>query len=75
MGLPRTVRFENELEKEVEEYLKINKLKFSQLISAAIIKFISEPQTVTLVPANTKKFMSAAEKAFEKHKDAMDKLK
>ena len=40
----------------------------------AVAKFISEPQTIKLMPADTKEFLKTAEKAFEKHKDAMDKL-
>jgi hypothetical protein len=75
MGLPKTVRFEDELEKEIEEYLEINNLKFSQLLHSAIRKFISETQTITLVPANTGKFLKTAKRAFKKHKNAMDKLK
>lgn len=58
-----------------EDVLKTNKLKFSQLVSMAVEKFISEPQTIKLLPAETKEFLDVAEPAFNKHKDAMDKLK
>ncbi len=75
MALPKSVRLDSTLETKVKAYLKANKLKFSQLVSMAVEKFISEPQTIQLVPANTKEFLNRAEKAFEKHKDAMDKLK
>lgn len=75
MGLPKTVRLDNDLEKKVERYLKSNDIKFPQLINLAIEKFISEPQTIQLVPVKTADFMKVAEKAFKKHKDAMDKLK
>lgn len=75
MGLPKTVRFDDALEKQVKQYLDANGLKFAQLVNIAVAKFISEPQTIELAPVNTKDFMATAEKAFKKHKGAMDKLK
>jgi len=75
MALPKSVRLEPKLEGKVQSYLKKNKIKFSQLVSLAVSKFISEPQTIQLVPADSKKFLQDVEKAYEKHKDAMDKLK
>lgn len=75
MGLPKTVRFDDELEQKVEEYLEANGIKFAQLVNMAIEKFITEPQTITLAPVATKDFLTTAKKAFKKHRDAMDKLK
>lgn len=75
MGLPKTVRLEEELEHKVEEYLEANGVKFSQLMNMAVAKFISEPQTIHLAPVKTEAFSEQARKAFKKHKDAMDKLK
>ena len=75
MALPKSVRLEPSLEGKVKSYLKKNKIKFAQLVSLAVAKFISEPQTIELVPADTKKFARDVEEAFETHKDAMDKLK
>ncbi len=75
MGLPKTVRFEEDLEVKVEEYLAANGVKFSQLVNMAVAKFISEPQTIHLAPVDTNKFAEHAKKAFKKHKNAMDKLK
>lgn len=75
MGLPRTVRLDHELELKTEHYLKTNEMKFPQLVKMAIAKFISEPQTIQLIPVNEKEFLSVAKKAFKHHKDAMDKLK
>lgn len=75
MGLPKTVRFDDELEKKIEQYLETNGLKFSQLVNLAVEKFITVPQTIQLAPVETKDFLSTAKKAFHKHKDAMDKLK
>ena len=75
MGLPKTVRFDEELEGKVEKYLEANGIKFSQLVNMAVEKFISEPQTIQLMPVDLKDFEKAAEHAFKKHKNAMDKLK
>lgn len=75
MGLPKTVRFEGDLENKVEEYLEANGVKFSQLVNMAVAKFISEPQTIHLTPVDTKAFVEQAKKVFKKHKHAMDKLK
>jgi hypothetical protein len=75
MGLPKTVRFEEDLEHKVEEYLEANGVKFSQLVNMAVAKFISEPQTIHLAPVHTKAFAEQATKALKKHKNAMDKLK
>lgn len=75
MGLPKTVRFEEELEEKVEKYLEANGIKFSQLVNMAVSKFISEPQTIQLAPVNKAEFMKTAAEAFTKHKNAMDKLK
>lgn len=75
MGLPKTIRFDDDLEKKVEKYLEANGIKFVQLVNMAVAKFITEPQTIQLAPVDTKDFMATAQKAFKKHKDAMDKLK
>jgi hypothetical protein len=75
MELPKTVRFEEELEEKVEKYLESNEIKFSQLINMAVEKFISEPQTIELKPVDRQEFLKIAKKAFKKHKGALDKLK
>ena len=36
MGLPKTVRFDDELESKVEEYIEKNDIKFSQLIKSIL---------------------------------------
>jgi predicted transcriptional regulator len=75
VGLPKTVRLDDELESKVEEYIEKNDIKFSQLINIAVEKFISEPQSIELEPIDSKKWKAAATKAYSKHKHAMDKLK
>ena len=74
MGIPKTVRFNEELMLRVEEYLQRNKIKFSQLIQMAITKFISKRQAIELVPVSSKKWKETMVKVYKKHKHAMDKL-
>lgn len=62
MGLPKTVRLEEELEHKVEEYLEANGVKFSQLMNMAVAKFISEPQTIHLAPVKTEAFSEQPKK-------------
>ncbi len=75
MGLPKTVRFDDELEAKVEEYIEKNDIKFTQLVNIAVEKFISEPQIIELTPIDSKKWEQTVTKAYKKHKGAMDKLK
>ncbi|MDR2874666.1 MAG: hypothetical protein LBV44_01885 [Methylobacillus sp.] len=75
MGIPKTVRFDDELEKQVEQYIDANGIRFAQLVNMAVAKFIAEPQVIELAPVDTAAFMATAQKAFKKHKNAMDKLK
>jgi antitoxin component of RelBE/YafQ-DinJ toxin-antitoxin module len=75
MGMPKTVRLDDELENKLEKYLDANGIKFSQLVNLAVEKYISEPQTIELTPVASDAFKEQAKKAFKKHKNAMDKLK
>ena len=75
MGLPKTVRLEDDLELQIEKYLEANGLRFANLVNMALKKFISEPQRIELVPVPEQEFLNKAKKAFKKHKDTMDKLK
>ena len=56
MGLPKTVRFEDDLDHKVQEYMEKNEIKFSRLVNIAVAKFISEPQTIQLEPIDSKKW-------------------
>jgi len=73
MGLPKTIRLEDELEEKVEKYLDSNGIKFAQLVNLAVEKFINEPQTIKLAPVDEKDFAKAAGKAFKKHRNAMER--
>ncbi len=50
MGLPQTVRFDDDLEKRVIKYFVHNKITVPPLVRLALEKFISEPQTLTFMP-------------------------
>jgi len=75
MGLPKSVRVDDALERKIEAYLDKNPVKFSQLVAMALEKFISEPQMIELCPVDDDQFLESAKKAFKKHKHTMDKLK
>ncbi|MBI2026919.1 MAG: hypothetical protein HYS98_03815 [Deltaproteobacteria bacterium] len=75
MGLPKTVRMDDDLESLIKEYLRQNNIRFAQLVQLAIAKFICEHQAIELKPIHSKKWKKTVEKAYKKHKDAMDKLK
>lgn len=75
MGIPKSVRVDDQLEKKIEAYLEKNPVKFSQLVAMALEKFISQPQTIELKPVDDNAFVESAKKAFKRHKHTMDKLK
>lgn len=76
MGKPITVRLEDNLEQKVEAYLEKNpSIKLPKLVNLAVEKFIEEPHSIELVPIDPKEWEVAAQKAFKKHKKAMDELK
>ncbi|NQW44329.1 MAG: hypothetical protein HQ462_02890 [Deltaproteobacteria bacterium] len=75
MAMPRTIRLNETLEEKISNYLKKNRMKFSQLVGLALEKFISEPQTITYLPADPEEFLKTAKKAYKKHKHAMDQMK
>ena len=75
MSHPKTICLDADLEKRLDAYLELNPIKFTQLVNTALDQFISEKQTVKLLPIDTETFLNVAIGAFDKHKDAMDKLK
>ena len=75
MGIPKSIRLDEQLEEKIEDYLEHNPIKFPQLGAMALEKFISEPNSIELKPVDDAKFLETAKKAFKKHKHAMDKLK
>ena len=75
MGIPRTVRLKDDIQKKVEAYLKRNSLSFPDLVNLALDKFISEPQSIKLVPVGDDEILKHAKKSFKKHRHAMNRLK
>lgn len=49
-GKPNSFRFDEELEKKVQAYLKMNSVKLNTLINLAVEKFISESNTIEMKP-------------------------
>lgn len=75
MGVPKSIRLREELEVKIENYMEINGIRFAELINNALEKYISEAQTITLKPIDSKEFMDIAKKMTKKHRHALNKLK
>jgi len=75
MGVPKSIRLREELEEKIESYMEMNGIKFTELLNNALEKYISEPQTITLKPIDSKDFMELAKNATKKHRHALNKLK
>ena len=75
MGVPKTVRFDEELEPKISEYLDKNNLKLNRLVNIAVKKFISEINTIELEPVEIEEWNQVIGKAYNTHKKAMDELK
>lgn len=75
MSVPRSVRFHPQVEQQIEAYLASNPIKFSELVNMAVSRFMAEKQIIELLPVDTESSLKVAAKAFQNHKDAMDKLK
>lgn len=76
MSKPRTVRLEEWLDPEVENYMEENNLNnFNQLVNLALKDFITNPQTIELKPIAKSKWTKQMKKAYAKSKKAMDELK
>ena len=76
MSKTRTVRFNEQLDSQVDEYTTKNGLKVNQLINMAVKKYISEPNSIELEPIEAKdsEWENGMEEAFSKHSKAMGEL-
>ena len=76
MSKARTIRFEEPLDSLVDKYSKKNRLKINQLVTIAVQKFITEPNSIELEPvhSNSKSWNENMKKSFKKNKKAMDEL-
>ena len=76
MSKARTIRFNDQLDFLVDEYVDKNGLKLNQLVNIAVKKYISEPNTIELEPvvADDSEWDHNVKKAFRKHKKAMSEL-
>ena len=76
MSKARTIRFNEQLDSIVDEYTNKNGLKLNQLVNIAVKKYISEPNTIELIPVDISddEWDHKMKKAFSKHRKAMDEL-
>jgi antitoxin component of RelBE/YafQ-DinJ toxin-antitoxin module len=76
MSKTRTVRFNEKLDSQVDEYTSKNGLKLNQLINLAVKKYITEPNTINLEPVDAKnnEWLDGLEETFSNHSKAMDEL-
>lgn len=76
MGKPKTIRFEEQLEPKVNEYVEKNGMKLNQLVNLAVKKFITETNTIELEPVDIddENWNKTMKKAFENNRKAMDEL-
>ena len=70
-----SIRFDQGLVPKIEAYVRKNRIKLNRLVNLAVAKFISEPNSISLVPIDDKDWESGLARAFRKHKKAMDELK
>lgn len=76
MGKPKTIRFEEQLEPKVNEYVEKNGMKLNQLVNLAVKKFITETNTIELEPVDIddESWNKSMKKAFKNNRKAMDEL-
>ena len=76
MTKARTIRFNEQLDSLVDQYVDRNGLKLNQLVNIAVKKYITEPNSIDLEPVNITddEWKTGMEEAFSKHKKAMDEL-
>ncbi|MBI2606993.1 MAG: hypothetical protein HYW49_13045 [Deltaproteobacteria bacterium] len=74
MSKARTVRFEDEVDPLVDQFLEKNSINFNTLVNIAVKDFISKPQTIELLPIDQDDWEKAFKKAHKKHKKAIGEL-
>jgi hypothetical protein len=76
MSKTRTVRFDEDLDKMVDQFTNTNGLKLNQLVNLAVKKYITEPNIIELEPidATDDQWNKIMKKSFSKHKKAIDEL-
>ena len=70
-----SIRFDQGLVPKIEAYVRKNRIKLNRLVNIAVEKFISEPNSIPLVPIETKDWDKQLAEAYKKHRKAMDELK
>ena len=75
MAVAKTIRISEEVNSMADEFARKNGLKFNQVVSLALEKYVGEQNTVELEPINKKKWEEASNDTFSKHKKTIDDLK
>ena len=75
MAKERVVKFDDELDVMIDEYVHANGIKINKLINLAVEKYISAPRTIELTPVDSDKWEKLTKETFAEHREAMDELK
>jgi len=75
MGLPKSVRLEDALEKEVQTYIEKNNIKFPKLVNVALKEFISKKHSIELEPVTDEDYERLTKENIKKHKSTLNLLK
>ena len=70
-----SIRFDENLVPRIETYVRRNRIKLNRLVNLAVEKFISEPNSISLVPIENKDWEKDLNRTFKRHKKTMDDLK
>ena len=70
-----SIRFDESLVPRINAYVRQNRIKLNRLVNLAVEKFISEPNSIPLIPIESKDWEKGLDKAFKRHKKTMDDLK
>lgn len=75
MGVPKSIRLDKDLEKDVELYIDKNSIKFPKLINLALREFISKKRPLKLDPVSDEDYEKLTKENIKKHRKTLDLLK
>ena len=74
MGKARTVRFEDDVDPAVDQFLEKNDINFNKMVNLAVKEFISNPHYIELIPVNEEEWDKLMKKSYKKYKKTLDEL-
>ena len=74
MSKARTVRFDDEIDPLVDQFMEKNSINLNKMVNMAIKEFISKPHTIELEPITNSEWEKLSKKSYKKHKKAMHEL-